>query len=108
MADSEPSTIAIPLNLPTYEADAFAQLLKRTTGGGARGFFPPRRGPTTALDTPCGSRRRALLLMFTTAPTDLPLTRLSHQSLRSRMLGRKSRNEGPKWTFHGDHLFLRK
>ena len=31
MASSEPSTIAIPLNLPTYEADAFAQLLKRTT-----------------------------------------------------------------------------
>ena len=31
MADSKPSTIAIPLNLPPDEADAFARLLKRTT-----------------------------------------------------------------------------
>ena len=31
MADFEPSTIAIPLNLPAYEADAFARLLKRMT-----------------------------------------------------------------------------
>jgi len=31
MADSKPTTIAIPLNLPPDEADAFARLLKRTT-----------------------------------------------------------------------------
>ena len=31
MADSKLGTIAIPLNLPPDEADAFAQLLKRTT-----------------------------------------------------------------------------
>jgi len=31
MADSKPTIVTIPLNLPTHEANAFAQLLKRTT-----------------------------------------------------------------------------
>jgi hypothetical protein len=31
MADSEPTTVTIPLNLPRHEANAFAAFLKRTT-----------------------------------------------------------------------------